>query len=219
VSRENAKLALSIIYLQGTIIIWTIFLIPYLVMSVFAFIELIQIQYYLAIFISVIRNILFLIGSILLVPSSILYLLSCLKNKNLANPAFGLGVPAWFLILISFGLSDQSWSFYYLIVPAFLMIPIMLFGVILFSESKIIVPKNKSKRPPLMYNSSPKVSTKHSYRDNVLSQTYYNSQLSSSPNPNQTIENKKFKFCPECGAKLYFTDKFCVKCGHPQWLI
>jgi len=238
-SRKNTKLALSIIYLQITVIIWTYILIPYLFRAFFNLLNEGTIPNIVLYFRFLVQTDCFLIGSILLIPSSILYLLSYDERKYLANIAFGLGLPAWLLILISFGLSSGSWCFIYMVFAAFAMVPIILFGIVLFSESKIIPKSNRSKlyygRDLRKYEKETIKTSATTPKSRIISKSTYkypkepktrldqpNIQYSipkSRVRPKKSVIDKKYKYCSQCGTRLYYSDKFCYHCGYPQWLI
>ncbi|MBD3228631.1 MAG: zinc-ribbon domain-containing protein [Candidatus Lokiarchaeota archaeon] len=241
--KSNAKLALSIIYLQITVIIWLNIIPSYLMLSYQQIMAAIHGADPFP-FLKITETFVFLIGSLLLIPSGILYILSYDKRENLTNIAFGLGVPSWFLILIAFGISINS--FFYLILPAFFMIPIMLFGTILFSESRntnILKDKKTVYKPNLRkvgiqtINRGPqntRSQRSNSYRTQKPSRSI-NKRSSSNRNPsiNRSVApsraqnsyqtrarsiNKECKYCSQCGTKLRLSDKFCYNCGYPQWL-
>lgn len=171
-----------------------------------------------------VESICFIIGAILLIPSGILYILSYDERKSLANFALGLGAPSWILILISFGVS-KGVSFFCLVIPAFCLIPLMLFGIILFCESKSKISMRTQKnilhyRPDLRKTST----VSNTSRNNYQAFTYGNNRSYPTRRTyqvNQQISNrrtKNYKYCSQCGKKLRGSDKYCYHCGQPQWL-
>ena len=223
--RDNAKLALSIIYLQIVALIWVYIMPSYLYLSFSNFFDLNFPADIIQFFLNNVETSCFVIGSILLIPSGILYIVSYNKRKFLANFAFGLGVPAWVLILISFGISNGI-NFYYLLFPALGLIPTMLFGVILFSESirhpnKIIKTNTKKQ---LYYgtdlrkqNRQTTITRYKPINRNPIPQRTIHKKYPSRTTPTSRIQ-RTFKYCSQCGTKLKFYDKYCYHCGYPQWL-
>lgn len=203
-------------------------------------------------FLKIMETMVFLIGSLLLIPSGILYAVSCDKREKITNIAFGLGIPAWFLILIAFGVSSNS--FVYLIIPAFFMIPIMLFGTILFAESRNIsnmkgekiihyksglrktrVPASNRRavsninRRPITRVQRPQVNINRNTSPTMNRRSYpaRNTAYNRSAPPSRAQANyggqmrgpqKGYKYCSQCGTRLRISDKYCYRCGYPQWL-
>ncbi len=244
--KSNTKIAFSLIYLEIALIIWANVIIPYFVIFILSIAPTIPSLEIVLFFRCMVQYITLLIGGILLIISAILYAISTNKDySSLSNIGFGLGVPAWVLILISFGVSFGR-SFFILIYAAIAMCPIMLFGFILFAEAnnfkgKINSTETKSvsykaykeyktysrtsepTRDIKGYDTKAKSIPKDRHRsvitNNTTSYKAYNQYEPESRVDNIHQSKKVFKFCHNCGRKLYYTDKYCYYCGEKQWLI
>jgi hypothetical protein len=102
----------------------------------------------------------------------------------------------------------------------------MLFGIILFCESK---PKISMRTSSTRLHYQPdlrKTSTISNFKHQNYQERNYSSNRRSYPTrrPYQvnqgTVNNsiRNFKYCSQCGKKLRASDKYCYFCGQPQWL-